>query len=110
MDYIIGIDDTDNTESRGTGHLARIMAAALSQDFSVQGVTRHQLLEDERVPKTAKNSCAAVLFEGDPYPLEEIATVARKVMLDDFQLGSDPGLCVVSTVPPHLRETTPCIP
>ncbi len=102
MDYIIGIDDTDNTESRGTGHLARIMAAALSQDFSVHGVTRHQLLEDERVPKTAKNSCAAVLFEGDPYPLEEIAIVARKVMLDDFQPGSDPGLCVVSAVPPEV--------
>jgi hypothetical protein len=102
MQYIIGIDDTDNSESRGTGHLARLMAAALAQDFRVHGVTRHQLLEDERVPKTAKNSCAAILFEGDPYPLEEIALYARKVMLDDFQLGSDPGLCVVSAVPAEI--------
>ena len=102
MRYIIGIDDTDNIESRGTGHLARFMAAALAQEFSVHGVTRHQLLEDERVPMTAKNSCAGIIFEGEAYPLEEIALYARKVMLDDFQTGSDPGLCVASKVPPEI--------
>jgi tRNA(Ile2) C34 agmatinyltransferase TiaS len=99
MQYIIGIDDTDNLDSRGTGHLAREMARALAQDFRVLGVTRHQLLEDERVPKTAKNSCAAILFEGEVVPLEEIADFARKMMRDDFQPGSDPGLCVASVVP-----------
>jgi tRNA(Ile2) C34 agmatinyltransferase TiaS len=99
MQYIIGIDDTDNLDSRGTGHLAREMAKALAQDFRVHGVTRHQLLEDERVPKTAKNSCAAILFEGDSFPLEDIADFARKMMRDDFQPGSDPGLCVASVVP-----------
>ena len=85
MQYLIGLDDTDNLESRGTGHLARFMATALAQDFQVQGVTRHQLLEDPRVPMTAKNSCAAILFEGESYPLDEIASYARKIMLDDFQ-------------------------
>jgi tRNA(Ile2) C34 agmatinyltransferase TiaS len=98
MRYFIGIDDTDNHESRGTGHLARVMATALAQDFRVHGVTRHQLLDDERVPKTAKNSCAGIIFEGDPYPLEEIAMYARKVMLDDYQPESDPGLCVATDV------------
>ena len=99
MQYIIGLDDTDNHESRGTGHLAREMAKALAQDFRVHGVTRHQLLEDERVPKTAKNSCAAILFEGETIPLKELAEFARKMMRDDFQPGSDPGLCVASAVP-----------
>jgi tRNA(Ile2) C34 agmatinyltransferase TiaS len=102
MQYIIGIDDTDNTESRGTGHLARVMAAALAQDFRVHGVTRHQLLKDERVAMTAKNSSAAILLEGNPYPLAEIAGYARKLMLDDFQSGSDPGLCVASQVPAQI--------
>jgi tRNA(Ile2) C34 agmatinyltransferase TiaS len=102
MQYIIGIDDTDNTESRGTGHLARFMAAALAQDFTIHGVTRHQLLEDERVPMTAKNSCAGIIFEGDAYPLDEIALYARKVMLDDYQPGSDPGLCVASAISPEI--------
>jgi tRNA(Ile2) C34 agmatinyltransferase TiaS len=102
MQYIIGIDDTDNLESRGTGHLARMMAIALAQDFRVHGVTRHQLLQDERVPMTAKNSSAGILFEGDPYPLEEIASYARKMLLGDFQPGSDPGLCVATAVPAEI--------
>lgn len=102
MQYIIGIDDTDNHESRGTGYLARFLAAALAEDFQVHGVTRHQLLEDERVPMTAKNSCAGIIFEGDEYPLADIASYARKVMLDDFQPGSDPGLCVASAVSPEI--------
>jgi tRNA(Ile2) C34 agmatinyltransferase TiaS len=104
MQYIIGIDDTDNAESRGTGHLARFMAEALAQDFQVHGVTRHQLLEDERVPMTAKNSCAGIIFDGDAYPLNEIAEFARKIMLDDFQPGSDPGLCIASGVPQAIIE------
>jgi tRNA(Ile2) C34 agmatinyltransferase TiaS len=102
MQYIIGIDDTDNIESRGTGHLARFLATILAQDFHVHGVTRHQLLEDERVPKTAKNSCAGIIFDGDEYPLNEIALHARTVMLDDFQPGSDPGLCVSYDVPGEI--------
>jgi hypothetical protein len=102
MQYIIGIDDTDNLESRGTGHLARAMAIALAQDFRVHGVTRHQLLQDKRVPMTAKNSSAGIIFEGDPIPLEEIAHYARKILLDDFQPGSDPGLCVAAKVPAEI--------
>lgn len=102
MQYIIGIDDTDNLESRGTGHLARMMAVGFSQDFQIHGVIRHQLLQDPRVPMTAKNSSASILFEGDPYPLEEIAMYARKMLLDDFQPGSDPGLCVAASVPAEI--------
>ena len=102
MQYFIGIDDTDNLESRGTGNLARNLATALTQDFRVHGVTRHQLLEDERVPKTAKNSCAGIIFEGDSLSLGEIALYARKIMLADFQPGSDPGLCVASKVPTEI--------
>jgi hypothetical protein len=102
MQYLIGLDDTDNLESRGTGHLARVMAESLAQNFRVHGVVRHQLLEDERVPKTSHNSSATIIFEGDAFPLAEIVTFARKVMLDDFQPGSDPGLCVASEVPAEV--------
>ena len=61
----IGLDDTDTLESRGTGHLARQVAAVLSSDCFVLGVTRHQLLLDSRVPYTAKNSSAAVVLDGN---------------------------------------------
>jgi len=56
----IGLDDTDTLESRGTGRLARRIAAALAADYSVLGVTRHQLLVDPRVPCTRNNSSAAI--------------------------------------------------
>lgn len=98
MKYYIGIDDTDNLESRGTGQLARQIAQVFARDFHLHGVTRHQLFDDPRVPKTANNSCAGICFEGDPYRLDEIALVARKILLDDYQPGSDPGLCVATRV------------
>jgi len=56
----IGLDDTDALESRGTGYLARQIAAALATDYPVLGVTRHQLLRDPRVPCTRNNSSAAI--------------------------------------------------
>ena len=59
----IGIDDTDNLNSRGTGRLARNIAAALSSDFTVLGVVRHQLLQDPRVPFTSHNSSATILLD-----------------------------------------------
>jgi hypothetical protein len=39
---IAGLDDTDTIETRGTGHLARQIAAEIAADFSVLGVVRHQ--------------------------------------------------------------------
>jgi tRNA(Ile2) C34 agmatinyltransferase TiaS len=98
--WIIGLDDTDNLESRGTGHLAREIATVLAADYPVRGVTRHQLLLDPRVPSTKNNSCAAITIEadGDLDPQALLARV-RSLMLDDFQPGSDPGLCLAHEVP-----------
>jgi tRNA(Ile2) C34 agmatinyltransferase TiaS len=96
----IGLDDTDTLESRGTGHLARQIAAALAADCAVLGVTRHQLLRDPRVPCTKNNSSAAILLDGDPTVSSAGLTERlRAMMLDDFQPGSDPGLCVAGPVP-----------
>ncbi len=97
---LIGLDDTDTLESRGTGHLARDIAAAMAANYPVLGVTRHQLLVDPRVPCTRNNSCAAIALDvdGDVDPGTVFARV-RALMLDDFQPGSDPGLCVTHAVP-----------
>ena len=54
--YLIGMDDTDNLESRGTGHMARQVAVTLEADHVILGVIRHQLLVDPRVPYTKRNS------------------------------------------------------
>ena len=101
----IGLDDTDTLESRGTGHLARQIAAALAADYAVLGVVRHQLLRDPRVPCTKNNSSAAILLDGDRTATSaELTERLRAMMLDDFQPGSDPGLCVANTVPQAVVE------
>jgi tRNA(Ile2) C34 agmatinyltransferase TiaS len=101
--FFIGLDDTDTLESRGTGYLARQIAAVLAIDYSVLGVTRHQLLVDPRVPCTKKNSSAVIHLNGqdhvDPAVLLERV---RTLMLEDYQPGSDPGLCVAQTVPDSI--------
>ena len=98
--YTIGLDDTDTLQSRGTGHLARVIAAELATSYRVLGVLRHQLLDDPRVPRTAKNSSAAILLEpnGQPDPKDLLEQV-RALMLENFVPGSDPGLCLATQVP-----------
>jgi hypothetical protein len=98
--FFIGLDDTDDLESRGTGHLARQIAAALAQDCRVLGVTRHQLLVDPRVRCTKNNSSAAILVDadGDLEPGMLLRRV-RPLVSDEYQAGSDPGLCVAHQVP-----------
>jgi tRNA(Ile2) C34 agmatinyltransferase TiaS len=102
---LIGLDDTDNLESRGTGHLARGIAAALAADYPLLGVTRHQLLLDSRVPCTKNNSSAAIALDsdGDADPAALFERV-RSLMLADFQPGSDPGLCIAQAVPTAVSD------
>jgi len=101
----IGLDDTDILESRGTGQLARQIAATLAADYAVLGVIRHQLLRDPRVPCTKNNSSAAIFLDGDPaLSSAGLTERLRVMMLDDFQPGSDPGLCVAGLVPEAVVE------
>ncbi len=102
--YFIGLDDTDNLESRGTGHLARQIAEALSTDYAVLGVTRHQLLVDPRVPCTKRNSCAAIYLDVSEVDVEGLAERVKSMMLDDYQIGSDPGLCLARDVPETITK------
>jgi tRNA(Ile2) C34 agmatinyltransferase TiaS len=103
--FYIGLDDTDNLTSRGTGHLARHIAEALAADYPVLGVTRHQLLVDPRVPCTKKNSSAAIALDANgDLDLLALLERVRSLMLQDFQPGSDPGLCVAHSVPATVVE------
>jgi hypothetical protein len=96
----IGLDDTDTLESPGTGHLARKIAAALTSNYSLLGVTRHQLLVDPRIPYTARNSSAAIVLQtnGRLQP-DRLMNRVQAVMREHCSLGSDPGLCIASHVP-----------
>ncbi|MEW5960395.1 MAG: ABC transporter substrate-binding protein, partial [Chloroflexota bacterium] len=101
----IGLDDTDNPNSRGTGHLARHVATVLAADYPVLGVTRHQLLTDPRVPCTKHNSSLAITLDvADGIDPAMLLERVRALMLADYQPGSDPGLCIASNVPATITE------
>jgi len=97
----IGLDDTDTLETRGTGHLARMIAVELAGDLRIAGVVRQQLLVDDRVPCTKNNSCATILVDQEA-DLNDIFERVKALMLADFVPGSDPGLCVAGSVPPDV--------
>ncbi len=99
------VDDTDNLNSRGTGRLARAIAAELSKKYPVLGVTRHQLFVHPDIPFTSHNSCAVIhLISDDKEGIDDIFEIAKKEIYDDFIEGSDPGLSVAheSQISPSL--------
>lgn len=89
------VDDTDSLNSRGTGRLARAIAAKLSKCYPVFGVTRHQLYVHPDIPFTSHNSCAVIhLNTDDRDDIEDIFETAKEEIYGDFIEGSDPGLSV----------------
>jgi hypothetical protein len=93
----VGLDDTDIVGSKGTGRLAREIAAELSRFCNVFGVTRHQLLVHPAIPYTSHNSSAVIHILASDAEIENVFCMVRKLMKDNFIEGSDPGLAVVSS-------------
>jgi hypothetical protein len=104
--WVVGIDDTDMPDVGGTGRLARSLAAeieALGLGRS-SGVTRHQFYEGPGVPKTARNSAAAVAFIGVTSGVRLFETVCDIVARESID-GSDPGVAIgCDPVSPDLVE------
>jgi hypothetical protein len=97
MRVLIAIDDTDNLESRGTGHRARQLARALDgAAVAVHGITRHQLLVDPRIPYTSHNSSACLDTEFAPEQWAAALALCRDFLLRDSAPGSDVGLCLAA--------------
>ena len=98
MYYYIGIDDTDNLESRGTGHRARQLGTSL-QDAGIARlicITRHQLLVHKDIPFTSHNSSACLLMECEASVEPELIAWCRDFLLRESAPGSDAGLCVAA--------------
>ena len=96
MRGLIGIDDTDNLDSRGTGHRARQLAETLARKQLVRplGITRHQLLVSPEIPYTSHNSSACILVEASPEYEEAIWGACCDFLLSESAPGSDAGLCL----------------
>lgn len=97
MRYYIGIDDTDNLESRGTGFHARSLGLSLMKAglFELKSITRHQLLADRRIPFTSHNSSACLFGESDA-DVNIIASHCRDFLLEVSTFDSDAGLCIAN--------------
>jgi hypothetical protein len=95
MRFLVGIDDTDNLESRGTGYVGRTMAELIvANGLGTTGaISRHQLLFDPRVPYTSHNS--SLCIEIDTNDKDELLNFMIKYLLKACAVGSDCGLCMV---------------
>jgi hypothetical protein len=94
---LIGMDDTDNLDSRGTGYRARQLAERLRESKLAQtvGVTRHQLLVDDRIPYTSHNSSACVAVR-PACGQDTLTAYCRDFLLEIAAEGSDAGLCIAT--------------
>ena len=97
MRILIGIDDTDNAETEGTGHRVRMLTQRLMADGLAQGrgITRHQLLVAPEIPYTSHNSSACLDVDADPASLEAVWALCREFLLAESAPGSDAGLCLL---------------
>ena len=95
MKILIGIDDTDNCWSKGTGHRARQLGLGLMNKglADLICISRHQLLVDKRIPFTSHNSSACLFVEAKA-DKKEIIAFCRKYLKRAAAFFSDVGLCV----------------
>jgi hypothetical protein len=99
-ELVVGIDDTDMPGIGGTGGLARRLTDELADVAESLGVTRHQFYEGAGVPKTSRNSSAAIVFAAELNPHELLEAVAVIVTRESIP-GSDPGVAVMTGAPPE---------
>ena len=106
----LGLDDTDVLDSPGTNKLARHLVEQLAPDWRAERITRHQLLEDPRVPCTRKNGCVAIVFDAPGVLADSARSIStlvqrvRPIIQGWCPQGSDPGLCVTESVPDEVVE------
>ncbi len=96
MRFLVGIDDTDTKETRGTGFNAREIGKLIEKENigTVEGIIRHQLFFDPRIPYTSANSSASLEVEcADQNKLKQLCL---KYLNRIAPVGSDIGLCISS--------------
>ncbi|MFV0284026.1 MAG: hypothetical protein ACK5JE_09575 [Castellaniella sp.] len=106
--YLIGIDDTDNLYTPGTGRHARQLGARLMREGAVRllDITRHQLLFDPRVRYTSHNSSLCMRVVIATCQPEAAASICRDYLLTHSAPDSDAGLCIAAwhAVPPAIQR------
>lgn len=109
VDLVIGIDDTDDLYSPGTGRRARQLLDELTKAGlgTPAGATRHQLLVDDRIPYTTHNSSACIAWRsagGDPDAVvAEVIRFCGEFLERVCPPAADPGLVVA--IPRRILDT-----
>lgn len=94
MFFLVGIDDTDTLETRGTGFHARQMAAEIEANGigKVLGISRHQNFVHPDIKYTSHNSSACLRIEAKDE--KKLTEMCRDFLLRIAPEGSDVGLCI----------------
>lgn len=93
MIYYIGLDDTDNKDSRGTGYKSRQLGKLITEKDlgEVQSISRHQLFVHDKIAYTSQNSSACLIVASNKE--EELKNLCESYLIDVAEIGSDAGLC-----------------
>src|SRR4030088_2650987 len=95
---LIGIDDTDAEDTKGTGSLARGLLASFDERRigAALGATRHQLLLDPAIPYTSENASHCLALKAS-HRLEVAAIAEMVVEFVEAEAppGSSPGIAIV---------------
>lgn len=94
MIIYIGIDDTDNKESRGTGFKSRQLGELIENEKMGRliGITRHQLFVHPDIPYTSQNSSACIEVQCNE--LDQLISLCEEFIIKEAEIGSDAGLCI----------------
>jgi hypothetical protein len=93
MKILLGIDDTDDLDSRGTGHHARQIGAALEAEglASFLAATRHQLLLSSEIAYTSRNSAACVVLDASNNAIDSMREFIQKELRKRSARTADPA-------------------
>ncbi len=96
MKVFVSIDDTDNLESIGTGHLAARLISHIEEKRwgSCSFITRHQLFVHTDIPYTSHNSAMCFQAELKDTGCDGLIDYAASFLRQQSAPGSDPGLCI----------------
>jgi hypothetical protein len=99
VNIYLSIDDTDNLDSPGSGHLSEIMAQELQHLGLVSrcsNISRHQLFVHQDIPYTSHNSSMCFSAVIEETGLAKVIDFAGEFLEKASAPGADPGLCVAA--------------
>jgi hypothetical protein len=93
---LVAIDDTDNHESRGTGHRARGVGRMLADDglAVVHGISRHQLYVHPDIPYTSHNSSLCLDLDWLGGELTDLSEIVYAFLEEHSAPGSDAAYAI----------------